>query len=122
MAETVKDRLKQAMRMRNIKATDLANITGIPKSSISYYMNGSYEPKSERIYLIAKALDVSEAWLLGYDVSSEREAKQKEMDELTEMVARIKKDPEFRAIALSLHRLEPDQMAAVKNLLLLAFP
>ncbi len=118
MADTVKDRLKQALRMRNMKATDLANATGIPKSSISYYVSGAYEPKSDRIYLMAKALDVSEAWLLGYDVSAEREAKQKEMDELAEMVQRIKKDPDFRAIALGLHRLDPEQLAAVKNLLL----
>lgn len=117
MADTVKDRLKQAMRMRNMKATDLANSTGIPKSSISYYVSGAYEPKSDRIYLMAKALDVSEAWLLGYDVSAEREAKQKEMDELAEMVQRIKKDPDFRAAALLLYRLDPDKLNAAKNFL-----
>ncbi len=121
MKAQLNERLKHAMRSKNMKPVDLAIITGIPKSSISYYMSGKSVPKTDRIYLMAKALDVSEAWLLGYDVDVQREAKQKEMDELVEMISRIKKDPDFRAIALSLHRLDPDQLTAVKNLLL-AFP
>jgi transcriptional regulator with XRE-family HTH domain len=117
MNAKLNERLKHAMRSKNMKPTDLAIATGIPKSSISYYMSGKSIPKTDRIYLMAKALDVSEAWLLGFDVDAQREAKQKELDELAEMVQRIKKDPDFRAAALLLYRLDPDKLNAAKNFL-----
>lgn len=66
------DRLKKAMSIRNIKQNDLCYITGIPKSAMSQYVSGAFNPKQNRTYLIAKALDVSEAWLLGLNVSMER--------------------------------------------------
>ncbi|WP_243124926.1 hypothetical protein [Clostridium cuniculi] len=35
-------------------------------------MSGKYTPKQNNIYLIAEALNVNEAWLMGYDVPMER--------------------------------------------------
>jgi transcriptional regulator with XRE-family HTH domain len=56
-----------------MKQSDLCSLTGIPKSAISQYIKGSFEPKQERVYIISKALGVSEAWLMGYDVPMERQ-------------------------------------------------
>lgn len=36
-------------------------------------MSGYAKPKQDRIYLIAKALHVDEAWLIGYDVPMVKE-------------------------------------------------
>lgn len=72
--ETSAMRLKQAMDLRKFKQVDLCNATGIPKSAISQYVHGKFEPKHGRLSKIAKALDVNEAWLLGYDVPIERES------------------------------------------------
>ena len=58
--------------IRNITQADLIKSTGITKSSISSYINGKYEPKHDNIYKIAKALNVSESWLMGFDVPMER--------------------------------------------------
>ena len=66
------NRLKQAMRLRNIKATDLSAKTGISKSSLSEYINGKYEAKQDGVYLLSKALDVNEAWLMGFNVTITR--------------------------------------------------
>ena len=38
---------------------------------MSQYLKGSFEPKPERVSALAKALKVSEAWLMGYDVPME---------------------------------------------------
>lgn len=70
--EAAAKRIKEALKLRNMKAIDLANTTGISKASISGYMHGRYEPKAGRTYLMAKALDVSESWLMGYDVPMEQ--------------------------------------------------
>lgn len=71
---TISERLKEAMLLRNVKQIDLVNATGIGKSSISTYISGSYEPKQRNIYKLAKALNVNEAWLMGYDVPMERQS------------------------------------------------
>lgn len=71
--ETIANRIKQGLSIRNMKQADLVEKTKIGKSSISTYISGAYEPKQRNIYKIAKALDVNEAWLMGYDVPMERE-------------------------------------------------
>ncbi len=67
-------RIKKALNMRNMKQSELSSITKIPKSAISQYISGAFEPKQDRVELIAKALNVSEAWLMGYDVPMSRES------------------------------------------------
>lgn len=105
------------MDSNGIKAVELCEKTGVPKSAISYYLAGKSEPKSDRLYIIAKALDVSEAWLLGYNVDMERDRSQKELDELADLNERIKKEKDFRQLILKINRLKPQQLDAVKNLL-----
>lgn len=63
-------RLKQTMNTINITQSQLCELTGIPKSAMSQYVSGAFTPKQERIRLIAKALNVSELWLLGFDNTS----------------------------------------------------
>lgn len=67
------NRIRQALDIRGMKQSELCRITKIPKSALSQYISGCFEPKQDRIYLISKTLDVSEAWLMGYDVPMERQ-------------------------------------------------
>ena len=67
------NRLVEAMERINITQAELVKRTGINKGAISSYISGRYEPKQKAIYELAKALNVNEAWLLGYDVSMLRE-------------------------------------------------
>lgn len=76
--EDLKNRLKVALSYANMRPIELARKTGISKSSISQYMSGYTKPNDERIYLISQALDVSEAWLMGFDVPMERIFKKSE--------------------------------------------
>jgi transcriptional regulator with XRE-family HTH domain len=66
-------RIEDALRIKGIKRSDLCRLANIPKSSLSLYLSDAYEPKQDRVYDIAKVLNVSEAWLMGYDVPMERE-------------------------------------------------
>lgn len=63
------NRLKKALDINKMRPIDLSNKTGIDKSSISSYLSGRYKANDDNLHAIALALDVSEAWLLGYDVS-----------------------------------------------------
>lgn len=72
MKESFSNRLKKALEIRNMKQADLVRKSGIGKSTISQYVSGKFEPKQKGIYKIAKALNVSEAWLMGHDVKIDR--------------------------------------------------
>ena len=67
MADSFKDRLNKAISDRDIKPAELDRRTGINKSSITAWLKGDYEAKQDNIFKLSKALDVSEAWLMGLD-------------------------------------------------------
>lgn len=69
---TIAERIQEGMNLRGLKQVDIIEKTGMNKGALSSYLSGKYKPKQDKIYLLAKALDVSEAWLMGYDVPIER--------------------------------------------------
>lgn len=69
-AET-KDRIREAMKIREIKQAELVERTKIDKGQISSYLSGKYKPKQHNLNLIAQVLSVDEAWLMGFDVPME---------------------------------------------------
>lgn len=69
-----KKRFNEAIISRNIKPIELSQKTGLSKSTISHYMSGYAKPKSDKLYILAKALDVNEAWLMGLDVPMENDS------------------------------------------------
>lgn len=75
LVDNFSNRLNAAIRIRNIKPIELSEKTGIDKSKISSYMSGRYKAKQDGVYLLAQALNVNEAWLMGLDVPMERNLK-----------------------------------------------
>lgn len=75
ISEKCSVRISKALSIRGMKQSELCEKTGIPKSAISQYISGSFEPKQDRLFLIAQALDVDPVWLMGFDVPMEKEKK-----------------------------------------------
>ena len=69
---SISSRLNYAMSLRGISQSELARKAGITEASMSQYTTGKYEPKQQRIYILAQALSVSEEWLMGFDVPMDR--------------------------------------------------
>lgn len=69
--ETSGKRIEKALSIRGMKQSELCKLADIPKSSLSLYLQGAYEPKQDRIYKMANTLNVSKEWLMGYDVPME---------------------------------------------------
>lgn len=63
-------RLREGMNLRGITQAELSAKSGVSKSSITRYLQSAYEGKQGAVYALAHALDVTEAWLMGYDVPS----------------------------------------------------
>ena len=77
------ERLKQIMRERNLKQVDILEMARpyaekynvkLNKGELSQFVNGKVEPGQWKLTILGLALDVSEAWLMGYDVPKERNA------------------------------------------------
>ena len=64
----IKERLKQCLEIRGITQSQLAIRANIDKGQLSSYISGKYKPRQNNIDALAKALNVSEAWLMGFDV------------------------------------------------------
>jgi transcriptional regulator with XRE-family HTH domain len=111
-----KDRLKTALEIRNMKAVDLCEKTKIPKGAISYYLSGKSTPKADRLYIICKALDVSEAWMLGYDVEMAKTKTQKNNDTIADAVVKMRTDKDFLSIIDALVK-DKEFLAAVESML-----
>ena len=67
MQATTQERLKEALKARNMLPIELSRKSGIGKSAISQYLSGKVTPKQDKIYKLAQALKVNEPWLMGYD-------------------------------------------------------
>lgn len=110
--ESCGQRISEALKYRNMKQADLCKLAKVPKSSLSLYLSGAYEPKQDRIYDMARVLNISEAWLMGYDVPMERQdPKKKQSPEEIEL-------NEGEKLLLELFRKIPeDQQGLVLNLI-----
>ena len=60
-------RLEEALAMRNMTAAELSRKSGVSEGMISTYRRGTCVPKRDKIYALANALNVSPAWLYGYE-------------------------------------------------------
>lgn len=78
-------RLKEIMKQRNLRQTDIIELTKpycqkydvkMNKSDISQYVSGKVEPSQAKLVILSMALNVSESWLMGFDVPMKRHTDQ----------------------------------------------
>lgn len=81
---TTAARLRQIMGERGLKQADLVRMCApfarefgisMGKSSISQYLSGRSLPAQRQLTALGLALNVSEGWLMGFDVPRQRDAK-----------------------------------------------
>lgn len=113
---TKKNRLKEALAIRGMKQVELVEKTGIKKSSINNWIGQRWQPKQDAIFKMAKALNVSEMWLAGYDVPMERPVEQVRMDEFAQVVNVIRKEERLRKLVINMSKLSPEQLNTVESM------
>lgn len=112
------NRLKSIMKERKITQTELAKRTGIRQSSISDWLNDRYEPKQDKVYIIAKALNVSPAWLLGYDenIPTNEQSTNYYLDaEAAEYAEMLRTRPEMRMLFSASRGISKEEMQEAVN-------
>ena len=68
-----KHRLKELLNETGDTQNEMARKSGLTKSAISNYLNGTREPRQDAVYKISVAYNVSPTWLMGLDVKKEIE-------------------------------------------------
>lgn len=116
---TTSERLKYILKTRDIKQVDILNMAQpfcvqygvkLGKNDLSQYVNGKVEPGQEKLTVLGLALDVSETWLMGYNVPIDREKPAPETENGLSDISAIynRLSPDNRAKLLELARLYLD--------------
>ncbi len=75
-------RLLEVMEDNNLKQIDILKLceplchkydVKFSKSDLSQYLSGKTVPNQDKLFILCQALNVSEAWLIGYDVHKHRD-------------------------------------------------
>lgn len=91
-ADIVSKRINIALNNSSFSQADIVKKTGINKGALSSYLAGRYIPKQSNIYKLAEVLDVSPAWLMGFDVPMHDPKKDILGTELENLFKRLSKE------------------------------
>ena len=106
---TTSQRLQQYSQMKNMSQADILRAAkpfcekyGIKlgKSALSQYFSGKHVPDQAKLTILSLALNISEAWLMGYEVP---------MDRKTTPVSEIPEDGRLSRINELAQQLSPDE-------------
>ena len=111
-----KNRIAYALDLRNMKQVELSERTGLSKGALNNWVKQRWQPKQTPLMKMAKALDVSEMWLAGYDVPMERPTSQKKMDALHETIELLKKNERYFNLITNIISLSDDQLILIENM------
>lgn len=80
------ERLKYLIQTRNLKQVDILSLCQpickrfgirLERNDLSQYVSGKNAPGQDKLFVLSNALNVSEAWLMGYDVPMARTIEEK---------------------------------------------
>ena len=112
----MKNRIREALSIRGMRQVDLVEQTGLDKGAINHYVNNKYQPKQQALLSMAKALDVNEIWLAGYDVPMERNVVDKNSSEVAALFDRILRDKKLYTLTLNLTKLNDSQLTIITKM------
>ena len=105
---TTSERLKQILSERHIRQIDIIEAAKpysekynvkLNKNDLSQYVSGKTEPGQSKLSILGMALNVNEAWLMGYDVPIERK-NEETSENIFEKYPNIQPLPEMRKVPL----------------------
>lgn len=113
--EETSRRIKEALERKGYSQQDLADLSGINKSSISHYVNGTHAPGNISAYKMAKVLGVSPEWLMGFDEDMLKETEFTTAS--ASLVSKIRQDKELTEALTVYFSLPIDKKKYVTSLI-----
>ena len=124
-------RLRQIMSERNLRQVDILEKSkpfqkqlGVKmgRSALSQYVTGKSKPDDQKLYLLSKTLNVSEAWLMGYDVEkkripdSERNSISNEQPEILPIYNKLEKPRQEKVLDFANAQLDEQESSKVASI------
>ena len=98
-----------------LSVDQLADILGKDRSTIYRYENGDIEKLPTTVLEpLAKALQTTPAYLMGWVESTDSEKKN---DTITDIILKLRSDNNYLEVCYNLQNLNPEQLEAVKTFL-----
>lgn len=108
-------RIKKLREQLGIPQTELARMVGITKQSLYKYESSIITNiPSNKIEAIAKKLNTTPAYLMGWVDNEETEKKN---DTITDIILKLRSDSELLNMVKDICELSPDKRSAVQNLI-----
>lgn len=113
---TLGQKLKARRKELNLTQGQVAKKVGVAIQTIYKYENEIVTNMPlDRLEIIANALDVTPAYLMGWeDITPETEKKN---DAIADIILRLRTDNNYLEVVQSLSELSPEQLSAVKSFL-----
>ena len=118
MKKTFQERVVEIMEEKEITQADISRATNITQSSLSDYIKGKYSPKQDKVDLIAQALGVSPAYLMGWDDTVQEEPDHYYTNpESAKLAEEIYKNPDLRILFDAARDVEPEDIKVAIDVL-----
>ena len=112
---TVGDRIRNHRKLSGISQTDLAEKIGVSKQTLyKYEKNVITNIPSDKIEEIAKVLNVSETWLMGYEINEKESIGKVEKGK---SLAKLIANDNMLDAVVKLSKLQPEDKEMVVNLI-----
>lgn len=109
---TVGERIKQRRKDLNMSANALGIKLGVNRSTVCRYESGYIEKLPlDILEPIAKALETTPQYLLGWEVEREKN------DILSDIILKMRSDSTFLSVVESLYKLDNDKLESINQML-----
>lgn len=108
----VSNKIKDLRKAKNMTLEDVGKKVGVGKSTVRKWETGMIvNMKRDKIAALAKALDTTPAYLMGWE---EIESKN---DLIAEVVLKMRTDETFMSVVESLYKLDKDKLETINQML-----
>lgn len=107
--------LRYYMERKNKTQKELAEIVGVSPPTINDWIKGKKYPRIDKIEVLANYFGILKSDLIEEKTEEHRQM-QKKNDAITDIVVRIRTDDEFASIIEGVSKLNPEQLASVKQI------
>lgn len=119
---TFSNRLKEIMELKKKRQIDIHNDCNISKSIISQWLAGKTRAlNTEHLYTLGKYFNVSETWLMGYDVPMQRSDNEALANYAKSSYAKDRLSDKDEII-MRMDTLNEDELKRLKDMIELMFP
>ncbi|MDO4649179.1 MAG: helix-turn-helix transcriptional regulator [Eubacteriales bacterium] len=113
-------RLRKALSDANMRPQELAERSGVSKSSISQYLNGSHAPSNISSGKMGKVLNVNPLYLMGFEVPMEVIKPVTEEEKTASFIGSVQSIPEpvfKKKVIAALSQLTDEQWTVLEEII-----